>query len=120
MRTGNERRNRSLSPLISPLIDADEVEKYERIAAQELTSNCATWLRIGEFAWVLENLLNRVVDGTVAIGDDLVSLLRGVSDPLGELLQQVNNGHNFPTPKTIHQSSMHCELFPHRNGIHFF
>ena len=49
-------------------------------------------MRIGEFAWAMENLLNRVSDGSVTISDDLVSLMRGVSEPLGELLRQVADG----------------------------
>ncbi|MDX1698952.1 MAG: Hpt domain-containing protein, partial [Thiohalobacterales bacterium] len=49
-------------------------------------------MRIGEFAWVLENLLNRVVDGSVAPGEELACLLDGVSQPLGELLQQLADG----------------------------
>ncbi len=49
-------------------------------------------MRIGEFAWALENLLNRVADGSVTISDDLVDLLRGTSERLGELLRQVDGG----------------------------
>ena len=49
-------------------------------------------MRIGEFAWAMENLLNRVSDGSVTISDDLVSLMRGVSEPLGVLLRQVADG----------------------------
>jgi chemosensory pili system protein ChpA (sensor histidine kinase/response regulator) len=49
-------------------------------------------MRIGEFSWAMENLLNRVSDGSVTISDDLVSLMRGVSEPLGELLRQVADG----------------------------
>ena len=49
-------------------------------------------MRIGEFAWVLENLLNRVVDGSVAPSEELACLLDGVSQPLGELLQQLADG----------------------------
>jgi chemosensory pili system protein ChpA (sensor histidine kinase/response regulator) len=30
---------------------------------------------VGEFAWSIENLLNRVIDGTVAVSDDLLSLM---------------------------------------------
>jgi chemosensory pili system protein ChpA (sensor histidine kinase/response regulator) len=54
-------------------------------------------MRIGEFAWALENLLNRVADGSVTISDDLVDLLRGTSERLGELLRQVDGG---PAPQT--------------------
>jgi chemosensory pili system protein ChpA (sensor histidine kinase/response regulator) len=56
-------------------------------------------MRIGEFAWRFENLLNRVIDGTVSLGPEMVDLLRSASDALPELVQQVKDG--TPTQQPI-------------------
>jgi chemosensory pili system protein ChpA (sensor histidine kinase/response regulator) len=42
-------------------------------------------LAIGEFAWSVENLLNRVIEGTVASGEPLLKLMREVLDELPRL-----------------------------------
>ena len=42
---------------------------------------------IGEFAWAIENLLNRVIDRTVSISDDLLALLRQSLQLLPDLLE---------------------------------
>ena len=44
-------------------------------------------LIIGEFAWAIENLLNRVLDGKVAAGPKLLSLLDDAVDALPQLVQ---------------------------------
>ncbi|MEN8108095.1 MAG: Hpt domain-containing protein [Pseudomonadota bacterium] len=54
-------------------------------------------MRVGEFSWSIEDLLNRVIDDSVSITDGLVSMVGGITGPLAELLQQVDNG---PEPQT--------------------
>jgi chemosensory pili system protein ChpA (sensor histidine kinase/response regulator) len=49
-------------------------------------------MRMGEFAWALENLLNRLIDGSIERSTALADLLRGASDALPELLAQVTDG----------------------------
>ncbi len=49
-------------------------------------------LVIGEFSWAVENLLNRVIDGTVAVSAPLQQLLRDAGDCLVELVQQIQDG----------------------------
>ena len=49
-------------------------------------------MRIGEFAWAFENLLNRVIDGTVQVTPEMTTLLQSASDKLTELVQQVKDG----------------------------
>ena len=84
----------SLIPTWSAGREDDETLESIRRAFHTLkgSGRMAGAMRIGEFAWVMENILNRVTDGSVVISDDLVALLNGVSEPLGELLQQVENG----------------------------
>jgi chemosensory pili system protein ChpA (sensor histidine kinase/response regulator) len=87
----------SLGSLVAQWCEArDDVEMLESVRRAFHTlkgsGRMAGAMRIGEFAWVLENLLNRVVDGTAAVSDDLARLLSGISEPLGELLQQVESG----------------------------
>ncbi|SFR63135.1 chemosensory pili system protein ChpA (sensor histidine kinase/response regulator) [Marinobacter daqiaonensis] len=41
---------------------------------------------VGELAWSVENMLNRVIDGTVLMNDDIASLLREVTDQLPALV----------------------------------
>ncbi len=49
-------------------------------------------LRIGEFSWAFENLLNRVIDGTVPVTPEMTGLLQSASDRLTGLVQQVRDG----------------------------
>ena len=49
-------------------------------------------MRIGEFAWALENLLNRVIDGTVSFSPIISELVQTASGVLPELVQQVKDG----------------------------
>ena len=47
---------------------------------------------IGEFAWSMENLLNRVLDQTVAPGPELFGLLERAIKTLPELVEQLESG----------------------------
>jgi chemosensory pili system protein ChpA (sensor histidine kinase/response regulator) len=47
---------------------------------------------VGEFAWAIEALLNRVIDGSIGINAELMGFLGQVSVPISELLGQVGGG----------------------------
>jgi chemosensory pili system protein ChpA (sensor histidine kinase/response regulator) len=47
---------------------------------------------VGEFAWTIEALLHRVIDGSIEINAELKEFLGRVSLPLSELLAQVGGG----------------------------
>ena len=49
-------------------------------------------LRIGEFAWAYENLLNRIIDGLVPVTPVLTDVLRSAGEMLPGLVQQVKDG----------------------------
>jgi len=49
-------------------------------------------LRIGEFAWAYENLLNRHIDGVVSVTPVMTDLLQSAADMLGGLVQQIKDG----------------------------
>ena len=49
-------------------------------------------LRVGEFAWAIENLLNRIIDGSVEAGPDHLALLRHIPDTLSGLIAEVADG----------------------------
>lgn len=49
-------------------------------------------MRIGEFAWAFENMLNRVMDGTVARSDALCTLLQQAAEVLPGLVEEVRAG----------------------------
>jgi chemosensory pili system protein ChpA (sensor histidine kinase/response regulator) len=57
----------------------------------------------GEFCWTFENLLNRVIDGTVPASDGLFALLLRVPDAVAELVNQVSGG---PAPDSDYQALM--------------
>ncbi|WP_158675382.1 Hpt domain-containing protein [Thiohalobacter thiocyanaticus] len=44
---------------------------------------------IGEFAWTFENMLNRLIDGTIERGDVMCRLLQAAADVLPELVAQI-------------------------------
>ena len=47
---------------------------------------------IGEFTWCMENLLNRVIEGTVEANEGMCSLLSDVPDALSQLVEQIQSG----------------------------
>jgi len=49
-------------------------------------------LRIGEFAWAYENLLNRHIDGVVSATPVMTELLQSAADMLRGLVQQIKDG----------------------------
>jgi chemosensory pili system protein ChpA (sensor histidine kinase/response regulator) len=52
---------------------------------------------VGEFSWGIEGLLNRVIDGTVTIGEQLFDLLGQVPEALSQLVAQVQDGNSLET-----------------------
>ncbi len=55
-------------------------------------------MRIGEFAWAFENMLNRVIDGSVAITPALKDLLQAAAAALPALVAQIKNGSPVGQP----------------------
>ncbi len=48
---------------------------------------------VGELAWSVENMLNRVIDGTVGAGDDLLTLVGDVTGRVPEGIEHFQNGN---------------------------
>ena len=55
-------------------------------------------MRIGEFAWAYENMLNRVIDGTVTVSDPMIDILERALDALVQLVAQVREGAPVTLP----------------------
>jgi chemosensory pili system protein ChpA (sensor histidine kinase/response regulator) len=55
-------------------------------------------MRIGEFAWAYENMLNRVIDGTIEVSEPMKDILGRVLDALVELVDQVRSGSPVTQP----------------------
>ena len=49
-------------------------------------------LRIGEFAWGYESMLNRLIEGVVVRSDAFCGLLERAAEALPELIEQIRNG----------------------------
>jgi len=62
-------------------------------------------MRVGEFSWTIENLLNRVIDGTVPADTTLVAVIDRVPVFLSELVAQVNGG---PPPNPEYRALVHA------------
>lgn len=56
-------------------------------------------LRIGEFAWAFESMLNRYIDGTIPRSDNLCGLLERAALVLPELIEQIRTG--TPTSQPV-------------------
>ncbi len=55
-------------------------------------------MRIGEFAWAYENMLNRVIDGTLEVSAPMTDILERSLDALAELTGQVKEGSAVVQP----------------------
>ncbi|MGD8851996.1 MAG: Hpt domain-containing protein [Gammaproteobacteria bacterium] len=55
-------------------------------------------MRIGELAWVNENMLNRVIDGSIAVSPALMEVLQGTKHALAELLCEIKDGTEVQQP----------------------
>ncbi len=55
-------------------------------------------MRIGEFAWAFENMLNRVIDGSVAVTPALQALLQSAATALPVLVAQIKDGSPVGQP----------------------
>ncbi|HET8551959.1 MAG TPA: Hpt domain-containing protein [Gammaproteobacteria bacterium] len=53
--------------------------------------------RIGEFSWAVENMLNRVIDGTVEVREAIVELVADVLAALPELVEELEAGQAATT-----------------------
>lgn len=53
---------------------------------------------IGEFAWAFENMLNRVIDGTVSPQQPMIDILQQALDALPELVKQIQQGTPVSQP----------------------
>ncbi|MBU0499592.1 MAG: Hpt domain-containing protein [Gammaproteobacteria bacterium] len=58
---------------------------------------------VGEFSWSVETLLNHIIDGTVAVSDPVVSLMRDVLEILPELIESETHKRK---PEVDYQSVM--------------
>ena len=47
---------------------------------------------VGEFAWSMESLLNRVIDNTSETDDKVFDVIQGALDALPELIEQIKGG----------------------------
>jgi chemosensory pili system protein ChpA (sensor histidine kinase/response regulator) len=47
---------------------------------------------IGEFGWVFENMLNRVIDGSISVNSQLFKLIDQVEETVTQLIEQFKNG----------------------------
>ncbi len=56
-------------------------------------------MRVGEFAWAFENMLNCLIDGTLSVSPELTGLLRSALEALPELIQQIRDG--VPTRQPV-------------------
>ena len=56
-------------------------------------------MRIGEFAWAFENMLNRLMDGTISVSPAMTELLQSAMLALSELVAQIKDG--APTGQPI-------------------
>ncbi|MDH3871650.1 MAG: chemotaxis protein CheA, partial [Gammaproteobacteria bacterium] len=73
--------------------NGDELEGIRRsLHTLKGSGRVAGALRVGEFAWAIENLLNRIIDGSVEAGPDHLELLRQVPDALSGLIAEVADG----------------------------
>ncbi|MBU2709503.1 Hpt domain-containing protein [Zooshikella harenae] len=53
---------------------------------------------VGELAWAIENMLNRVIDNTISISDDIFDLARRVTNRLPGLVKDFENKQQKQTP----------------------
>ncbi len=59
---------------------------------------------IGEFAWSMENLLNRVIDGTVTAGQEVVGLVEEAARLLPELVARIGaSGNSAPEVESLQE-----------------
>lgn len=55
-------------------------------------------MRVGEFAWAFENMLNRVIDGAAPRCAGISALLEGAARALPELIAQIRDGSGTTAP----------------------
>jgi chemosensory pili system protein ChpA (sensor histidine kinase/response regulator) len=73
--------------------NGDELEGMRRaFHTLKGSGRVAGALRVGEFAWAMENLLQRIIDGSVGAGPDHLALLQQVPDALSGLIAEVADG----------------------------
>ena len=96
--------SRSLPQWVADHDDQDALETACRaFHTLKGSGRMAGAMAVGEFAWVIEALLHRIIDGAVEVDAVLESFLGQLAIPMSELLAQVNGG---PAPVTDIQSLM--------------
>ena len=55
-------------------------------------------MRIGEFAWAFENMLNRLIDGSISPGPELVEILQAARAALPEFVEEIKQGSRMQEP----------------------
>lgn len=53
---------------------------------------------VGELAWSIENMLNRSIDGTITLDDDVFALIDATLEQLPLLVDDYRSGQQFETP----------------------
>ncbi|MGQ9424933.1 Hpt domain-containing protein [Gilvimarinus sp. F26214L] len=64
---------------------------------------------IGELAWAVENMLNRVIDNTVAPHDDHALLIRKVLPLIGPMIEAFKNRQPIPEPELVNELAQCAE-----------
>ncbi|MDT8386105.1 MAG: Hpt domain-containing protein [Thiogranum sp.] len=55
-------------------------------------------MRIGEFAWAFETMLNRLIDGAISVTPAMLETLQSASSTLPELVRQIKERHAVAPP----------------------
>ncbi len=55
-------------------------------------------MRIGEFAWAFETMLNRLIDGAISVTPPMLETLKSASSTLPELVRQIKEGCAIEPP----------------------
>ncbi|KOR28210.1 hypothetical protein TI03_05235, partial [Achromatium sp. WMS1] len=66
-------------------------------------------MEIGECAWAIENLLNRVIDETISVSEELFDFLQQIIDILPNLIDAQEKG--FKPPVNLEKVQEHADAF---------
>ena len=66
-------------------------------------------MAVGEFAWAIESLLHRVIDGAIEVNAELMDFLGKVSAPLSRLLDQVGGGSEPEDYRSVMEAAQRLE-----------
>ena len=71
---------------------------------------------IGEFAWKFENLLNRIIDGTIEPHSNVFNAIADTLPLLPKLIEQIRNNDNTPLPE-VYQLMETAEHLSSTQGV---